>query len=162
MPGSWVPDFGVSGLVMARILDQPFEDMRKAFEGAVERGLGDELIVRRNIGVQDAPGFSFEPAFVFNSGVVAAGADLRVADEHIRNVHRSYEVAMPTATSGMVMVTYHVDQEFGELMLRKVNRAEFGVVNAENAFFAREQIFGGIAKVIEINRREMFGGTRNP
>jgi len=95
----------------------------------------------RNVRVQNSPGCRFEPALILHWRVVAAGTDAREASEHIRNMDRSDQFPILVASLGMMMMPHHLDQEIGKLMLGKVDCAQFGMVDPEDALFTGEEVF---------------------
>ena len=98
-------------------LNQSFENVGEAFEGAFETGLGELLVGGGGVGVEDSPGRGVEPAFVFDGSAVAAGADAGVAGEHVGDVDGGGEFARGLAVFGMMMVARHLDEDGRELVL---------------------------------------------
>lgn len=130
--------------------------MREAFEGALEAGLRDLLVRLGGLGIKDLPGFGLKPDFVFDGRFVAAHADVGVAGEHVGDVDGGGEFAGFLAALGLMMVARDFDENGRELVLRKIDRAEFGVVHTEDAPFTVEEVFFRIDVIGEIDGIEMF------
>jgi hypothetical protein len=137
-------------------LDQAFEDVGQAFQCAFECGLADSLVGLGEVGMENSPCRGFEPASVFDFSGIAAAADVSEAGEHVRQVNGGDELGCFGRIFGAVMVPRDFDEHLGEIVLVEINCAEFGVIDAEDAAFAFEQI-GFFERFIEIDSAEMIG-----
>ena len=130
--------------------------MGESFQSTLQGSLSDLLVGLGGGGVKDLPGFGLEPAFFIDRGFVSAGADVGVAGKHIGDVDGGGEFAGFLAALRLMMMARDFDEDGRKLVLGKIDRAEFGMVDTEDAAFAVEKVFVGIDVVGKINGVEMF------
>src|SRR4051812_30827515 len=113
--------------------------------------------------MENAPGRCIEPAFVFDFGGIAAAADMGKASQHVREVNGGGEFRTFRGILGAMVVACDFDEHFGEIMLTQINCAEFGMIDAEDALLAFEQV-AVFERAVQIDCAEMFresGGENN-
>jgi hypothetical protein len=123
--------------------DQALEDRRQPFQTAAQGGAGDGAFRIALLREENLPAARAGPDFRGDDGGLAAVADLGVAHQEIRDLHGRDDLTVAARAFGFMMIARGFDHDVGQIVVLQIERAEFGVLDAENLRFPMSSIGRG-------------------
>ncbi len=96
------------------------------------------------MGGEDGPSRGAHPVLLGDGFGVAAIADAGLAAEEVGYLDGGHERGVFTGFLGLMVPADGFDEDWWKAMLLEVDGAEFGMVDTDELFFEREQVFGGV------------------